>query len=66
MTVVFPDKKKGGFGNAILKRFGRKKRAQSVERTTSGLREEDYLRPPETSYGPQSKGAHSYPVSISR
>ncbi|BFZ13818.1 hypothetical protein BsWGS_16857 [Bradybaena similaris] len=49
------DKKKGGFGSAILKRFGRKKRAQSADRATSSMREGDYLRPPEPAYGPQSK-----------
>ncbi|CAG5123852.1 unnamed protein product, partial [Candidula unifasciata] len=49
------DKKKGGFGSAILKRFGRKKRAHSADRATSSMREGDYLRPPEPSYGPQSK-----------
>uniref|UniRef100_A0A0B7BHJ9 C2 domain-containing protein n=1 Tax=Arion vulgaris TaxID=1028688 RepID=A0A0B7BHJ9_9EUPU len=49
------DKKKGGFGSAILKRFGRKKRAQSADRAASSVREGDYLRPPEPTYGPQSK-----------
>ncbi|CAL1543471.1 unnamed protein product [Lymnaea stagnalis] len=52
--IALKDKKKGGFGSAILKKFGRKKRAQSADRTSS-MREGDYLRPPEPAYGPQSK-----------
>uniref|UniRef100_A0A2C9L2B8 C2 domain-containing protein n=1 Tax=Biomphalaria glabrata TaxID=6526 RepID=A0A2C9L2B8_BIOGL len=52
--IALKDKKKGGFGSAILKKFGRKKRAQSADRTLS-MREGAYLRPPEPAYGPQSK-----------
>ncbi|XP_059144747.1 phospholipid transfer protein C2CD2L-like [Physella acuta] len=52
--IALKDKKKGGFGSAILKKFGRKKRAQSADRTLS-MREGAYLKPPEPAYGPQSK-----------
>ncbi|GFO45832.1 C2 domain-containing protein 2-like isoform x3, partial [Plakobranchus ocellatus] len=51
--IALKDKKKGGFGNAILKRFGRKKRAQSADRAiSSSMRGDSHLRPPEPAYGP--------------
>ncbi|GFS26682.1 C2 domain-containing protein 2-like isoform X3 [Elysia marginata] len=50
--IALKDKKKGGFGSAILKRFGRKKRAQSADRATSSLRGDSHLRPPQPAYGP--------------
>ncbi|XP_012943979.1 phospholipid transfer protein C2CD2L [Aplysia californica] len=52
--IALKDKKKGGFGSGLFKRFGRKKRAQSADRNLP-RREDSYLRPPEPSYGPQSK-----------
>ncbi|XP_071111305.1 phospholipid transfer protein C2CD2L-like isoform X4 [Haliotis cracherodii] len=54
--AVEKEKKKSSFGEAIRKRFGRKKRSQSADRAASSLKEgANYLRPPEQTYGPQSK-----------
>ncbi|XP_041372939.1 uncharacterized protein LOC121386181 isoform X12 [Gigantopelta aegis] len=50
------DKKKSSFGEAIRKRFGRKKRSQSADRAASSLKERsNYLRPPDEPYGHKSK-----------
>ena len=51
--TLFTEKKKTSF----WKRFGRKKRSYSADRSSSSMREGAYLRPPEPQYGPQSKGA---------
>ncbi|PVD27116.1 hypothetical protein C0Q70_12267 [Pomacea canaliculata] len=48
---LFPEKKKTSF----WKRFGRKKRSYSADRSSSSVREGSYLRPPEPQYGAQSK-----------
>ncbi|XP_048258093.1 uncharacterized protein LOC124117292 isoform X19 [Haliotis rufescens] len=54
--AVEKEKKKSSFGEAIRKRFGRKKRSQSADRAATSLKEgANYLRPPEQTYGPQSK-----------
>ncbi|KAK7106244.1 hypothetical protein V1264_017519 [Littorina saxatilis] len=40
---------------SFWKRFGRKKRSYSADRSSSSMREGAHLRPPEPQYGPQSK-----------